>query len=63
MQTYADPNPLELPLVHRDLALHMGASYRVNRRELGRLVTMVRGCSLLLLIEIALWVVDLIAKG
>ncbi len=52
VQTYADSESLELALVHRDLALHMDSSCLADLEQLERLITIFRGCSMLLLIEI-----------
>jgi hypothetical protein len=63
VRLYVEPTTLALPLIHRDLAFHTDASYLVNCEYIRRLVTTFRGTSVLLLIEIVFWVVDLIAKG
>ena len=63
IETYVEPDPLPLPLIHRDLAYHMDASYLLNRGHLQRLVYLFRACSMLLVAEILMWVVDLIANG
>lgn len=63
VQSYADPGSIDLWVVHRDLALHLDFSCQANRDYLDRLIITFRGCSALLLIEIILWVVDLIARG
>jgi hypothetical protein len=53
------PEPLELPLIHRDLALHMDNAYLSNRGQLLRLVRFFRWASALLTLEVLSWVVDL----
>lgn len=63
IESYVEPDPLDLPLIHRDLALHMDASFLMNRGHLQTLVYLFRGCSILLVAEIVAWVVDLIANG
>jgi hypothetical protein len=57
------PEPLELPRIHRDLALHMDRSYLRNRGQLLRLVWLFRAASILLIIEVLAWVVDLIVQA
>jgi hypothetical protein len=62
--TYLEPvdgNPMELHLVERDLALHMGHSIELNREQLYALVTTFRFGTLLLVIEVLAWVVALVA--
>ena len=54
------PEPLDIAGIHRDLALHMDRSYLHNRGQLLRLVWLFRGASLLLIVEILAWIVDLI---
>ena len=55
----ADGEPLELHLVERDLALHMGRSAKFNRGQLDKLVTIFRFGALLLVIEVLAWVIAL----
>jgi hypothetical protein len=57
------PEPLGIAAIHRDLALHMDDSYVRNRGQLLRLVWLFRGASLLLIVEILAWVVDLIDRA
>jgi len=62
--TYLEPvdgEPLELHLVERDLALHMGRSTKFNREQLNMLVTAFRFGVLLLVVEVLAWVVALVA--
>jgi hypothetical protein len=62
--TYLEPvdgEPLELHLVERDLALHMGRSTKFNREQLNTLVTVFRFGALLLVVEVLAWVVALVA--
>jgi hypothetical protein len=63
IENYIEPDPLPLHRIHRDLALHMSASYLVNRGQLRVLVWLFRACSALLVLETAAWVVDLVVKG
>jgi hypothetical protein len=61
--TYLEPTdgaPLELHLVERDLALHMGRSIKLNRDQLNALVTIFRFGALLLVVEVLAWVVALV---
>jgi hypothetical protein len=51
--------PLALPEIHRDLALHMDASYLKNRGQLLTLTNLFRAASVLLTLEVVAWVVDL----
>ncbi len=63
IQNYVEhPQPLALPQIHRDLALHMDASYLQNRGQLLKLVRYFRLASLLLLFEVVAWVVDLLVQ-
>lgn len=62
--TYLEPvddEPMELHLVERDLALHMGSSIELNREQLHALVSIFRFGALLLVIEALAWVVALVA--
>jgi hypothetical protein len=57
------PQPLGLPEIHRDLALHMDNSYLRNRGQLLRLVWLFRMASIFLIVEVVAWVVDLIIQA
>lgn len=62
--TYLEPTdgePLELHLIERDVALHMGISTVFNRDQLNALVTIFRVAALLLVVEVLAWVVALAA--
>jgi hypothetical protein len=59
----ADGEAMELHLVERDLALHMGRSIRFNSAQLNRLAGVFRCGAVLLLIEVLAWVVALAAVG
>jgi hypothetical protein len=59
----SDGESLELHLVERDLALHMGRSIEFNRDQLNALVTVFRVGALLLIAEMLAWVVALTAVG
>jgi hypothetical protein len=51
--------PWTLSAIHRELALHMDRAYDLNRTRLDGLVWAFRAASLLLVIEVAAWVVNL----
>jgi hypothetical protein len=60
--TYLEPEdgrPLESHMIERDLALHMGLSAELNRRQLRTLTTAFRFGALLLLTEVLAWIVAL----
>ncbi len=59
----ADGEPLALHLIERDLALHMGRSAELNRRQLRTLMTVFRFGALLLVVEVLAWAVALVAQG
>jgi hypothetical protein len=59
----ADGEPLALHLIERDLALHMGRSAELNRRQLRILMSVFRLGALLLVVEVVAWVVALVARG
>ena len=64
IETYIEhPEPLPLPLIHRDLALHMDRSYFHNRGELLLLVRYFRVASVMLTLEVVAWVVDLVIQS
>jgi len=52
-----DGQPIALPDIHRDLALHMDRSAAANRRHLQRAMMMFRVGVLLLVFEVVAWVV------
>ncbi len=64
--TYLEPEhgePLQLQLILRDLALHMGRSAALNRRQLRTLMITFRTGVLLLVIEVLAWVLALLLHG
>lgn len=64
--TYLEPvegEPLAIHLIERDLALHMGRSAELNRRQLRALTRVVRTGTLLLVFEVLAWVVALVLEG
>ncbi len=64
--TYLEPTdgePLEIHLIERDLALHMGRSTELNRRHMKTLTTAFRFGALLLLAEVLAWLVALAEQG
>lgn len=63
--TYLEPSdeePLALHLIERDLALHMGRSAELNRRQFKTLIAVFRIAALLLVIEVLAWVIALILQ-
>jgi len=56
-----DGESLELHLIERDLALHMGRSTKLNRDQLNELAPVFRVAALLLVAEVLAWVVALVA--
>ena len=52
-----DAEPMALPMIHRDLALHMEDSFDSNRRQLRVLMGSFRAGAVLLLAEVVAWVV------
>ena len=66
ISTYLEPvddEPLALHLIERDLALHMGRSAELNRRQLRTLMAVFRVGAILLVIEVLAWVVALVVQG
>lgn len=64
--TYAEPpegDPLDLPTIHRDLALHMGNSAELNRKQFRWLTAAFRAGTVLLVLEVVAWVVALAAQS
>lgn len=63
--TYLEPDegdPLELELIERDLALHLGRSVELNRRQLTALTAFFRVGTLLMVVEVLAWVVALVIE-
>lgn len=58
-----DGEPLALHLIERDLALHMGRSAELNRRQLRILMTVFRVGAILLVVEVLAWVMALVIQG
>jgi hypothetical protein len=66
IDTYLEPSdeePLALPAIHRDLALHMGNSADLNRRQLRWLTAAFRVGAVLLVAEVVSWVIVLINQS
>ena len=62
IQTYLEPSdaaPLQLPSIHRDLALHMESAWRANRVQLRWLQAAFRLAATVLVIEVILWIMAL----
>jgi hypothetical protein len=61
--TYLEPAndpPLDMPVIHRDLALHMGTSARRNRVQLRVPMIIFRAGAILLTLEVLAWIGALI---
>jgi len=61
--TYIEPTddpPVDLPTIHRDLALHMGVSVQSNRRQLRWVFGAFRRGAILLTGEVVAWAIALI---
>jgi hypothetical protein len=56
----ADEEPLELWSIHRDMALHLGASAEKNRRQLRWLMIAFRAGALLIIAEVVAWIAALV---
>ena len=66
IETYAEPQeeePLGLPLVHRDLALHMGRSADLNRQQLRLVTGAFRAGAILLVAEVIAWIIALLNQS
>ena len=66
IQNYLEPSegdPLDLPGIHRDLALHMEASWQANDRQLRWLFVAFRIAAMLLVGEIVFWVLTLATQS
>jgi hypothetical protein len=60
---YIEPDAIEFPLVQRDLALHRSAAYDANARQLGWLYLVFRIGLIVLVVEVAAWVVALAERA
>ena len=60
---YIEPEPVDFPLVQRDLALHRSAASDGNARQLGRLFLVFRIGLIVLVVEVGAWVVALAERG
>ena len=60
---YIEPEPVEFPRVQRDLALHRSAAYDGNARQLGRLFQVFRVGLIVLVFEVAAWLVALAERA
>jgi hypothetical protein len=54
---------VEFRLLQRDLALHRSAAYDGNAQQLGRLFLVFRVGLVILVVEVAAWVVALAERG
>lgn len=55
--------PLSLPQLYRDLALHMEDSYEQNGRRMRALVRFFRAATFLLTVEVVAWIADIAEWG
>jgi hypothetical protein len=60
---YIEPEPVEFRLVQRDLALHRSAAYDRNARQLGLLFLVFRLGLIVLVVEVAAWIVALAERA
>jgi hypothetical protein len=60
---YIEPEPIDFPLVQRDLALHRSAAYDRNALQLGRLFLVFRLGLIVLVVEVAAWIVALAERA
>jgi hypothetical protein len=60
---YIEPEPIEFPLVQRDLALHRSTASDSNARQLRWLFLVFRIGLIVLVFEVAAWVVALAERG
>ncbi len=59
----AGAEALDLPVIHRDLALHMGQSAELNRTQLRFLTGAFRAGAILLVAEVVAWVAVLVNQS
>jgi hypothetical protein len=59
----SEEGPLPLPAIHRDLALHMSASYVANARQLRVLTVAFRIGAVFLVGEVIAWVVGIVGDA
>jgi hypothetical protein len=60
---YIEPEPIEFPLVQRDLALHRSTASDSNAQQLRWLFLVFRIGLIVLVVEVAAWVVALAERG
>ena len=60
---YIEPEAIEFPLVQRDLALHRSTASDANARQLRWLFLVFRLGLIVLVVEVAAWVVALAERG
>jgi hypothetical protein len=64
IRTYVEtPEPLPLPMIHRDLALHMEDSYVENELGLDKMITRFRLALVLLALEVVSWTVEIATRS
>jgi hypothetical protein len=60
---YVEPKAIEFPPVQRDLALHRSAAYNVNAEQLRWLFRVFRIGLIVLVVEVAAWLVALAERA
>ena len=60
---YIEPEAIEFPFVQRDLALHRSAAYDANASQLGWLFVVFRIGLIVLVVEVAAWMVALAERA
>jgi hypothetical protein len=60
---YVEPEAIEFPLVQRDLALHRSAAYNANAEQLRWLFRVFRIGLIVLVVEVAAWLVALTERA
>jgi hypothetical protein len=62
--TYVETDdPLPLPMIHRDLALHMEDSYVRNEQGLDQMLKVFQWALVLLALEVVTWTIELATRG
>ena len=60
---YIEPESFAVQVIHRDLALHRAASFDRNARQLGQLFVVFRLGLVMLIVEVAAWMVALVERA
>ncbi len=59
----SEAGPIDIPRIHRDLALHMARRLQGHRGHVRRLAVTLQCGAVLLVVDVVLWCVALIAQG